>query len=129
MSYISEVPSSQKPGKVQAIAIMTLIDGILNILWSFIVGIGVLTGAIATFGIGLLCAPIAILPLVVGIIEIIGGAKLLRQPPRRMKVPTIAILEIINIISLSFPSLVVGILNLVFYNDPEVKGYIDSLPL
>ena len=128
MTVYPEVPEVNKPGKVQAIAIMTLVDGILNVLWSFVVGIGVLSGAIATFGIGLLCTPIAILPLVVGIFEIIAGAKLLKSPARKFKVKTIAILEIVNIISFAFTSLVVGILNLVFYNDPEVKAYIDSLP-
>ena len=132
MSFISEGPSSGKPGKVQAIAILTLVDGILNILWSFVWVIAILAGVIASVGIGLICVPftipIIIYSLAVGIIEIIAGAKLLKSPPRKFKVKTIAILEIVNIISLAFPSLVVGILNLVFYNDPEVKAYIDSLP-
>ena len=128
MSTYSEFPEGAKPGKVQAISIMILVDGILNILWSFGVGIGVITGAVATFGIGLLCAPLAVLPLVVGIIEVIAGAKLLANPPRTVKIKTIAILEIVNILSGALPSLVVGILNLVFYNEPEVKNYIDSLP-
>lgn len=128
MSTYSQYPETAKPGKVQAIAIMTLVDGILNIIWSFGVGITVLSGAIATFGLGLLCAPLAIYPLVVGILEIIAGTKLLGNPPRTMKVKTIAILEIANIITVAVPSLVVGILNLIFYNEPEVKHYIDSLP-
>ncbi len=119
---------SQKPGKVQAIAIMTLIDGVLNILYAISFALGLVVGAFGTFGLTLLCVPVAVLPLVVGILEIIGSAKLLNAQPRKFKVQTIAILEIVNIISLFFPSLIVGILNLVFYNDPEVKAYIDSLP-
>jgi hypothetical protein len=128
MSTYSQFPDKPKPGKVQVIAIMTLVSGIINIFWAFGVGITVLTGAVATFGLGLLCTPIAILPLIVGILEIVAGAKLMSQAPRKINVKTIAILEIVNIISLAVPSLVVGILNLVFYNEPEVKHYIDSLP-
>ena len=122
---MSNSPLQPKPGKVQAIAIMTLINGILNILW----GIG-LTGSVVlgTLGVGLLCAPLTILPLVLGIFEIIGGVKLMGEPPRKFNVQTIAILEIVAILAGDGISLIVGILNLVFYNDPPTKQYIDSLP-
>ncbi|HCU56980.1 MAG TPA: hypothetical protein DF984_01910 [Anaerolineaceae bacterium] len=122
---MSNSPLQPKPGKVQAIAIMTLINGILNILW----GIG-LTGSVVlgTLGVGLLCAPLTILPLVLGIFEIIGGVKLMGEPPRKFNVQTIAILEIVAILAGDGISLIVGILNLVFYNEPPTKQYIDSLP-
>lgn len=115
----------QKPGKVQAIAIITLINGILNIL----AGISITFAfVLSTWGFGLICAPITILPSVLGIFEIIGATKLMGNPPRKFNVQTIAILEIIGIIIGNVPSLVIGILNLVFYNDPETRFYIDSLP-
>lgn len=122
---MSATPYPPKPGKVQAIAIMTLINGILNILW----GIG-LTGSVVlgTLGVGLLCAPLTILPLVLGFFEIIGGVKLMGEPPRKFNVQTIAILEIVAILAGDGISLIVGILNLVFYNEPPTKQYIDSLP-
>jgi hypothetical protein len=128
MSNYSEAPGVGKPGKVQAIAIMTLVDGILNIVWGLFLGIMLLLLIIPTIGIILCFTPAAIYSIVVGILEIIAGAKLMRTPPRKFKVKTIAILEIVNIVSLSFPSLVVGILNMVFYNDPETQAYIESLP-
>ncbi|MCJ7695602.1 MAG: hypothetical protein MUO40_09260 [Anaerolineaceae bacterium] len=120
-NFVPEV----KPGKVQVIAIMTLVSGILNVVYGLTLTVLVVLG---TFGIGLLCFPLTIYPSVVGIFEIIAGAKLMRNPPQRVKVKTIAILEIVSVISLAFPAVVVGILNLVFYNEPEVKDYIDSLP-
>ena len=44
-----QAPVSQgKPGKVQAIAIMTLIDGILNALMAISWAVIILTGAVAT---------------------------------------------------------------------------------
>ncbi len=115
----------QKPGKVQAIAIMTLINGIINVL----AGLG-LTASIVlgTVGIGIICAPATILPTILGIIEIIGAARLLDTPPRKFNVKAIAILEIVTIIYGNFISLVIGILNLVFYNDQPTKAYIDRLP-
>ena len=121
----SPFPNIQKPGKVQAIAIMTLINGVLNIL----VGIGItITVVLGTIGVGLICAPVTILPSVLGIFEIIGATKLMANPPRKFNVQTIAIMEIICIIVGNVPSLVIGILNLVFYNDPETRSFIDTLP-
>ena len=121
----TETPVRQKPGKVQAIAIMTLINGILNIMY----GIGLtFSVVIGTFGLGLLCAPVTILPSVLGIFEIIGASKLMGNPPRKFNVQTIAILQISSIIVLDVIGLTIGILNLVFYNEPETRLYIDSLP-
>jgi hypothetical protein len=110
---------------VQAIAIMTLVNGILNILASLGVTLGIVLG---TFGLGLLCAPITIAPLVLGIFEIIYGVNLMAEPPKVTKPnQVIAILEICCIIIGNVISLVVGILALVFYNDEEVKAYFNQL--
>ncbi len=111
----------QKPGMVTAIGVMTLVNGIVNILY----GLGV-TGSIVlgTFGFGLLCAPVTLLPVVLGIFEILYASKLLPDPPQPVEPSqTIAILEILAILTGNALSLVVGILALVFYNDPQVKEY------
>ena len=120
-----QLPSTKKPGKVQAIAIMMLVSGVLNIFYGLILTVSV---AIIAVGVGLLCLPLTISPTVLGIIEVIAASKLLNSEPRKIKVQTIAILEIVSIITLDVLSAGVGILNLVFYNDPEVKRYLDSLP-
>ena len=116
---------NQKPGLVTAIAIMTLINGIINIF----VALGVtLTAIFASFGFGFLCVPITILPLVLGIFEIIYAAKLLPENPGVVKPSqTIAILEMCCILWGNFISLVVGILAMVFYNQPEIKRYFAGL--
>lgn len=114
-----------KPGTVTAIAVMTLVNGILNILWALGLTVTVVLG---TLGIGLLCAPLTILPLVLGIFEIIYGVRLLANPPEPMQPSqVIAILEICCILFGNVISLVVGILALVFYSQPEVKGYFAAL--
>lgn len=112
---------SGKPGMVQAIGIMTIINGILNILY----GVGV-TAAIVlgTFFVGILCAPVTILPAILGIFEILYALKLLANPPQPVKPSqTIAILEIVAVISGNVISAVVGVLALVFYSDADVKAY------
>ena len=110
-----------RPGKVDAVSYMTLINGILNILWGFGLTFAI---AVGTLGIGLLCAPVALLPTVLGIFEVVYAAQMLGTPPRyRRALKTIAILEIINIIFGAGISLIVGILNLVFMNDPQVKDW------
>jgi hypothetical protein len=106
---------------VQAIAVMTLVNGILNILW----GLGLTSGVVlGTLGIGLLCAPVTILPLILGIFEILYAVKILPNPIQRVQPnQTIAILEICMVLFGDFISLIVGILALVFYSDANVKGY------
>lgn len=115
----------EKPGKVQAIAIMTLINGILDVLWGIGLTVSVVVG---TFGVGLLCIPLTILPSVLGIFEIVCATKLLSNPPRQYPVQTIAILQIVAILFADVIGPIIGILTLVFYNDPPVRHYIDSLP-
>jgi hypothetical protein len=123
---MSTYPStSEKPGMVTALSIMTLINGILNIIWALGATASIVLG---TLGIGLLCAPITILPAVLGIFEIIYAANLMANPPKPVKPSmTLAILEICCILVGNVISLVVGILALVFYNDPSVKNYFAQL--
>ena len=114
-----------KPGMVQVIAIMTLINGILNILYGLSVTAAIVLG---TFFVGILCAPVTILPVVLGIFEIIYAAKLIANPPQPVKPSqAIAILEIVAIVSGNVISAVVGVLALVFYADANVKAYFARL--
>jgi hypothetical protein len=105
-----------KPGMVQAIAIMTLVNGIINILY----GLGWTVGLLAT----IVCWPIGAYPIVLGILEIIYAAKLLGSNPQGVKpAQHIAIMEICSILFGNVFSLTGGILALVFYSNDEVKAY------
>jgi len=103
-----------KPGKVQAIAIMTLIGGILATL-------GALMWALFTFCIWI---PF-IYGLVYGIMAIVNGSKMLGSRPWEgyRSAKTMGIMMIINIINCDVISLVMGIIILVFLNDPQVSNY------
>jgi hypothetical protein len=111
-----------KPSLVTAIGIMTLVNGIFNIIWGL--------GIIGTTGfLALICAaPIPLFPIILGGFEIAYALKLLSDPPQPVK-PSQAIAwwEIAAILVLNVFSAVVGILVLVFYNDSIVKDYFARL--
>jgi hypothetical protein len=122
---LSPMPTgSSKPGKVQTIAIMTLVSGITNIIWMIYVGGSLLLGGLASFGITCLFIPLVIPPIVLGIYEIIFASKLMANPAKPVKPSqTIAILQIICILTGNPIPLATGILALVFYSQSEVMDY------
>jgi len=115
--------NQQKPTFVNVIAWMTLASGVVNLFW----GLGLsLTGLLSI--IGIICIPFMLLPTILGVFEIIYGAKLLSNPPQATQPSTtIAILEIVSALVGNFFSVVVGILALVFYNDVTVRDYFARL--
>ncbi len=107
----------QKPGTVQAIAIMQLVGGILACLVSA-------TVALSSF---FLYIP-WIYSLVVGILCIVKGAKLLGANAHLEPLPkTHAILQIINIICCDWINLTLGIVSLVLQNNEEVRAYFEPI--
>ena len=128
MSQNTYSPYNESPGLVKTIAVLTLINGIVNIFWGLI-----LTGTIVmpTFGLALLCLPLVLftlLPTFLGIFETLYSIKLLSDPPQPVQPSTtIAMLEILCVLTGNVFSMIVGILSLVFYNDPQVKEYFANL--
>jgi hypothetical protein len=113
----------EKPTLVSVIAWTTLASGILNLFW----GLAASGMALATI-VGICCIPLTILPSVLGIFEILYAAKLLGNPPQPVQpARTIAVLEIVCILTGNVFAMVVGILSLVFYNDQIVKDYFARL--
>lgn len=112
-----------KPGNVQTIAIIIIISGVINILAGITLTLAVVLG---TFLIGIICAPLTMIPIGVGVYEIIVGANVLNNKPTK-SVFTVGVLEVVSILWGNFLSMVAGILVLVFYNDPETKAYFDDL--
>lgn len=111
--------SDQKPGKVQAIGIMMLIGGIMALItgasW---LGAGV-------FSAGMCCLwPGGYYSLILGIMATVKGSQILGASARMQAPPKgIAIMQIINIINGDIPNCVMGILSLVFLNEPETNRY------
>jgi len=117
-----------KPGKLQAISIMTLVGGIIGVLVGLTYGcyFGMLT--LATFGIGVFLMILPVYALIFGIMAIIRGSQMLgaNPMPAFKSAKGIAIMQIVNIICCDLINMVLGIINLVFLNDPEVKDYLRS---
>lgn len=117
------IQTEQKPGLVTAIALMTLISGIINLFWGFVAS----ATALGTI-IGVVCLPITILPTILGIFEIIYAAKLLNAQPQPVQPSTsIAVFQILTLLMGNVFSMVVGILSLIFYNDLTVKDYFNRI--
>ena len=120
---------SGPPGKLQAIAIMTLVGGIgaivLAIVFTFfylpILGL-------ATLGLGCIFIVCPIYSLILGIMAIVKASQMLgsNPAPAYTSAKSIAIMQIINIICCDVLNLIMGIINLIFLNDPEVKEYLRS---
>jgi hypothetical protein len=106
----------EKPGKVQAIAIMILVGGIFALLYA----VGLIAGSLGF----LLCWPGTYYALVVGVMATIRGSQLLGENAYKERPPYgIGNMMIINIINCKVINLILGILVLVFLSDEEVKAY------
>jgi hypothetical protein len=116
-------PYGDSPSLVKTIAVLTLINGIVNIFW------GLIATAVVVPTIILAClAVFTILPTILGVFEIIYALKLLNNPPQPVQPSTtIAILEILCVLTGNVFSMIVGILALVFYSDAQVKSYFARL--
>jgi hypothetical protein len=116
-----------KPGKVTAIILLTLISGIFNIFLALTATSAVVLG---TLGIGLICcAPLTILPGVLGVFEVLYAFNLMTSPPKPIQPnQTIAVLEILTILFGNVLGAITGIVALVLYSEPEVKAYFARLP-
>lgn len=120
------VASSAVPGKVTTIGVLCLVDGILNILYGLGAIFGLVIFGIATLGLGCLLLPLAAYPLVLGILGTIYGIKLLSTPPRPAgPARWLAVMQIVNVIWGNVISLVVGVVNLVLFGDPEVAAFFE----
>lgn len=116
------------PGKVTTIGILCLVDGILNILYGLGAVFGLVIFGVATLGLGCLLFPLGVYPLVLGILGVIYGIKLLSTPPRpAAPARWLAVMQIVNVLWGNAISLVVGIVNLVLFSDPEVVAYFDRV--
>lgn len=117
--------SNEMPGEVTAIGIFTVISGAVNIITGLTLTFGVILG---TLGIGLLCLPVLVLPIVLGVFEIIYGYRLLTQSPAITQPnKVLSILEICGILYLNVISLAAGIVSLVLYDNAKVKEYFAKL--
>jgi hypothetical protein len=108
--------SREKPGKVQAVGIMMLIGGILGII--LFLGLGAGSGGVCCLWPGTYYS------LIMGILAVVKGCQLLGEDAHLQAPPrAAAVMMIINILNLDVTNLAMGIVCLVFLNEPEVERY------
>lgn len=111
-----------KPPRVQGMEIMLLLSGVLNI----ITGLGFVCGALVSI-IGVICLPVVILPVILGVYEVVYASRLMNhRPVNPQDIKTLAVFEIGTIVYGNAISLVVGILNLIFIDDKPVVEYLNQ---
>ena len=115
-----------KPSTITIAAVLMLVGALLNLL--AIAGYSVYIGLIAlgSYGLGLLCCFIIILPIICMIFEIIGGIKLLGSEPTTNYF-WIGILEIVTgVFTFNIIVLGLGIANIVLLVTGDAKVYFDA---
>ena len=111
----------ERPNLVNAIALWTILSGLINLAWGPVVILG-------SLGYGVLCAPLMTFNVVLGAFELAYGLKLRSSPPVPVQPSqSIAIWEIISMVTGNLFSVIAGILSLVFYNDVVVRAYFARL--
>ena len=119
-NYSDDRPSErrvrEKPGKVQAISIMMLVGGIYALIHA--------VGAVAATTFFCCLWPGVYYAIVMGIMAIVRASPLLGENAHLQPSPkNIAIMQIANIVNLDVVNCVMGIITLVFLNEPEVRRY------
>jgi hypothetical protein len=118
--YLNEPPdrprSRGKPGKVQAISIMMLVGGIYALVHAL--------GGVAASSFVCCLWPGVYYAIVMGVMAIVTASPLLGDNARLQPPPkSVAIMQIVNIINLDVVNCTMGIISLVFLNEPEVRRY------
>ena len=130
LAAIFDAPAmDKKPGKVQALSIITLVSGCYNAVHAVFFFFYVLMVGVMTFGLG--CVLI-VLPIYLGIVatlEILYAMKILATPMKtNQPSKVVPILQVICVLACNPITLAAGILGLVFNNDPDVKAYFAATP-
>jgi hypothetical protein len=119
---------TDKPSQVNVLILLTLLSGIFNIFMSLTGTAGLVLG---TMGLGLFCcAPITILPAVLGVFEVLYAFSLMAYPPKPVRPnQTLAVFEIACLLFGNVLALITGIVALILYSDQTVKAYFARINL
>jgi cell division protein FtsX len=114
--------SPARPGKFQAVAVMTLVGGIVSLLWTLLVAWAGLTSLL------FVCCfiPSGLYSFIAGILITVQGARLLGQNagPILPRTASAATLLIVCILAFNPICLVLGVINHWLLNDAEVREYV-----
>lgn len=116
--------AERKPGKVTALAVINLAQGILSTCYAVWLVFFFLVFALGSAGCGCVFVPLAVFPLVVGILAIVHATKLLPEPPQAVApAHWLAVLQMCTLLFGDVVSFAAGVAHLVLLNDPEVSAW------
>ncbi len=103
--------------------IVLLVSSLLNIVTGAGAMLGIGVFGLGTFGLGWCCCPLALVPLIIGIIQCVDYTAARRTEPRRYfeRTQMWGILNIVMVVFSNVPALVCGILQLVWLGDARRK--------
>ncbi len=117
------------PGKLQTCRTLFLVSGIINALACLIWLFSASSIALLTCGLGCVLYAAPILNIISCVFDFMAYARFnnLSYPGTENLLRNSAIIEIVTILTSNGISMIIGIINLVFLNDVEVKKYFEAL--
>jgi hypothetical protein len=112
------------PGQLQAISIIQTVIGGVEILIGLSWGFSVLVLGIATFGVGLLLAPIPLIFLAIGSLSLVSGIKGLQRNTSYGLSLTVAIAQMVMLLACDVISFGCGLTAVILLMQQDVKTYL-----
>ena len=118
------VHAPTRPGKFQAVAVITLVGGIVSLLWTLIVT----WAGLASLFFVCCFIPSGLYSFIAGILITVQGIRLLGQNAGAIlpRTASSATLLIMCILALNPICLVLGVINHLLLNDPSVREYLTA---
>jgi hypothetical protein len=115
------------PGKLQAVSIIQIVAGCLEILLALFWGVYTLILGVVTMGIGLLLIPLPLILLTVGILSLVSGFKGLNKKINKKLSFGVAISQMVLLLGCDFLSFAAGLTGVILLTQDDSKAYFRSI--
>ena len=115
------------PGKLQAVSIIQIVAGCLEILLALFWGVYTLILGVVTMGIGLLLIPLPIILLTVGILSLVSGFKGINKKISKKLSFGVAISQMVLLLGCDFLSFAAGLTGVILLTQEDTKAYFRSV--
>jgi len=128
MQHVRQTYGVQEfPGKLQAVSIIQIVAGCLEILLALFWGVYTLILGVVTMGIGLLLIPLPLVLLAVGILSLVSGFKGLNKKINKKLSFGVAISQMVLLLGCDFLSFAAGLTSVILLTQDDSKAYFRSI--